>query len=167
MRTKLGLLSVILGLAILGTSWWAIDSGRVVLDGAQPSASALATPRPCPDPNAWPQLPVTAEWRDLIAAHYAAESLTVAVVDPRARLLDVHAQRVGEYPCVDAQGNLGAYRGRVPADAIAAVQVRLELDTTDYMQTPAWVTLASWGDGWRIVDIQSGPGASLAVPQEG
>lgn len=167
MRTRLGVLSVLLGLAILGTSWWVIVTGRVVLDSTtneQPSPTQ-ALPA-CPNPGTSPLLPVTTEWQEAITAHYAAESLTVTTVDDQAELLDVRRHRLGQYACVDGDGTIGAYRGMVPLDAIAAVRVRVEIDTTDYTRSPAWLTLASSGNGWSIVDIQGGQGASIAVPQE-
>ena len=158
MRTKLGVLSVLLGLAILGTSWWVIDSGRVRLEVSAAKPTATISLPPCPDLSAAPLLPVTAEWQQVISDYYALESLTVRSFAAQAQLLDVGQQQVGLHPCRDGlTGQVWAYQGLVPAGATAAVRVPIDLDTADIAKTPVLVTLASWGNGWRVVAETSGP----------
>lgn len=184
MRTRLGVLSILLGLAILGTSSWLIGSERVRIgdgtastvaaSGQERSDPTTATPsplpslRPCPQGDLWPRVPITAEWQQLAVTYFAAESLTVVSVQPEAIVVDVAQFPEGQYRCRDAvTGEQGAFRGVVPLGATAAVRIRVTLDNDDITKSSATVTLASWGNGWSVVDVESGIALSLAFPTEG
>jgi len=171
-RTKLGVLTVILGLAILSSSWWVIDSGRVKIgDTPAPSSSTAAGPTvsldlpACPNASVRPRVPVAAEWEQVITEYYAAKGLAVVSVASQAQLLNVDEQRVGQYRCVGPNGALGAYAGSVPIGAIAAVTIMVENDSPDVWRSPATFTLASRGDGWSVAAEAYGIAPSLAFPE--
>lgn len=158
MRTKLGVLSVLLGLAILGTSWWVIDSGRVRLDSGTPARAVTQTLPPCPDLSTRPTLPVTDEWVQVVTDFYAARALAVSDVSETAQLLDVAEQREGIHQCMNADGVVGGWMGSVPRDAIAAVMLTVSHDPDEATGTGFnFVTLASNGAGWRVVAEATGP----------
>lgn len=158
MRTKLGVLSVILGLTILGGSWWVIDSGRVRLEAGAAKPTANVSLPPCPDLASRPTLPVIDAWVQAVTEYYAVRALGVTDVSESAQLLDVAEQREGLHQCLNPDGVVGGWMGSVPRDAIAAVMLTVSHDPYEATGTSFnFVTLASSGAGWRVVAEATGP----------
>lgn len=160
MRTRLGLLAVVLGAVILGGSWWLVASDRVSLTtGAQPSASAAAVKLPpCIELSALPRVPVQPAWEQVVTDYYSAKGMTVTGIAPTATLLDAEQQRIGLHRCLNPDGGEGAWTGAVPEGAIAALQLQVTHDP--YPVTGgsfSFVTLAGDGATWSVVAEGTGP----------
>ena len=166
MKRTLGLISTLLGLLILGGSWWLLASGTVGTT-SQPAAATTATATPtttapglpaCVSFDALPKVSVLPVWQDVIRAYYAFKDMQVKTIAAQAVLLDVAAQRVGEHRCRTADGGESAWTGSVPTDATAAAMVWVTHDPYPVTQTPGnFLTLADTAQGWKVVNEATGP----------
>lgn len=161
MRTRIGWLAAIVGSAILVTSWWLVDSGRVVISAPKPQVAVSATPSlsPCPKTLGDMRVPLQPEWAQVVSDYYAAKGLAVVSIEPQAWLRNLEQQSLGWHRCLNPGGVEGGWQGAVPLGSIAAVMLYVVHDPypepTPF--TDSFVTLASSGAGWSVVAGATSP----------
>lgn len=153
---------MIVGLVILATSWWVIDSGRVSIGAGEPvvGRSADATLPECPTRKHDVLVPVQDQWSQVVNSYFAQRGETVTDVYQWAFVRDLREQLAGWHRCWNTAAAVeGGWQGSVPRGSVAGVLLTITL------QPPAGqssngslvVTIANNGAKWRVVEVASSP----------
>ena len=165
MERRIGAVSFLAGIIILGFAGWFIAGGHTAFRfGPTPSVSPTPTVTvtetalpPCTR-TAPATLPLRGKWIEIVTAYYAKRNLSITSIDPAVAPLDVESETQGLHVCANANGTRGAWTGSVPANAMAAV--RIGVTHAPYAVTGTafnFLTLAELPEGWAVVDEGTSP----------